>query len=40
MSAPAPAWNGRDDDDDGKLSWALVGECAMLLGILLLVVFA
>ena len=34
-----PAWNGRTDDD-GRLSWALVGECAMLLGLLLLAVFA
>lgn len=33
-----PSWNGRDDD--GRLSWELVGECAMLLCILLLVVFA
>lgn len=35
----APAWNGRERDD-GRLSWSLVGECALLLGFLLLAVFA
>ena len=32
-------WNGRADDT-GALSWSLVGECALLAGILLLVLFA
>lgn len=34
----APAWNGRDGD--GSSRFALVGECFILLGILVLVVLA
>lgn len=32
-------WNGRADDT-GRMSWSLVGECALLLGFLILVVLA
>jgi hypothetical protein len=32
-------WNGRADDT-GALSWSLVGECALILGFLVLVVLA
>jgi hypothetical protein len=35
----APNWNGRADDT-GALSWSLVGECALILGFLVLVVLA
>lgn len=31
-------WNGRADD--GAFSWTLVGECALLLAILAVAVFA
>jgi hypothetical protein len=34
------SWNGRDDDDDGRLSISLLAECALILGFILLTFFA